>query len=123
MVVRSKSQRSRANGRAKALPYYGSKVLLGNAIRRWRNVLRRHLHQGSFAFDAGGEGAPVSRARDGIAVAVLDLQRERQLFIAPFSIVVGADDALHQVMPHYIAFVEIAETNTLDVLQDIDRLN
>jgi len=36
-------------------------------------------------------------------------------------LVVGADNALHQVMPHYIGFVEVNEGQAFDALQYIDR--
>ncbi len=36
---------------------------------------------------------------------------------------VGAHNALHQVMAHHVAFVEVTEANSFDVLEYVDRFN
>ena len=34
-------------------------------------------------------------------------------------LIVGADDALHQVVPHHVAFVKVDEREPFDVLQNV----
>src|SRR5579872_7577768 len=36
-----------------------------------------------------------------------------------FVFVIGANDALHKVMTHYVAFVEMNESQTLDTAKDV----
>src|SRR5664280_2817677 len=115
--------RSSTNGRARAaLPYHGSKNLLSDAILWWR-FSRRHLRQRCFPLDAGGRRPPIAAARGREAVAVLDLQRQRQLFIAPFIVVVRPDDSLHQVMAHHVSLIEVAEPDPFHVAHDLDCLH
>src|SRR5664280_303573 len=116
---------SSTNGRARAaLPYHGSKNLLGNAILwRWRRFSRRYLRQRCLPLDAGRRRLSIAAARCGEAIAVLDFQRQRQLFVAAFVIVVRPDDSLYQVMACHVSLIEVAEPDPFHVAQDLDRLH
>src|SRR5271165_1307925 len=112
---------SRRNGRAYALPHHDIKFLFGNAIlHRRRRFRRRHFRQRGLTADARGIRLSIA-PRKRITVAVLHFQGQRQLLVAALVIVIGADDALHQVVPHDVAFIEVAKANPVNVLQDIDH--
>src|SRR5208282_4150882 len=51
--------------------------------------------------------------------------QQRQLLLRQphFVLVVGANDSLHQVMTHHVAFVEVYERQSVDALQDFDRFD
>src|SRR5437868_4819446 len=56
-----------------------------------------------------------------VAIAV-ELKRELALD-ARLLILIRADDALHQVVAHYVSLVEITERQTFHILQDIRRFH
>src|SRR5207244_12856635 len=60
----------------------------------------------------------------GLPVGVsLGIEQQHLLLChSSFVLIVGANDALHQVMPHYVALVEVYEGQTFDFLENINRL-
>src|ERR1700756_4842366 len=51
------------------------------------------------------------------------VERQGQLPLRPTEAFVRADDALYQVMPHHVAVLEVAETDAIDPLEDLDRFH
>src|SRR5271157_1626392 len=100
-----------------ALPHYGSKFLVGNAAFPVQSGNRRHFCQRRFAV-YGGRNIAVGHPRLGVVVASPEIERE--LLVAPLVILVGTHDALHQMVPHYVAFVEVTEADAFDIPQHVD---
>src|SRR5271157_10064 len=63
-------------GGRSALPEYGSKLLLGNAIPRPRIHDRRDFRQWNFTVNAGSVVAPIAGPRCCETVATPDVERE-----------------------------------------------
>src|SRR3974390_3195249 len=103
-----------------ALPHYGSKFLVGNAAFAVPSGSRRHFSQGRFTIQCG-RGMAIGHPRLGIIVAPPEIERE--LLVAALVILVGADDALHQMVPHHVALVEVTQADALDVPEAGARLH
>ena len=93
-----------------------SSFLFHDVIGRRRIRLKgRHFRDRRLARAAGKVARLAAHRREAVAV----LQFQRQLLVTALEVVVGANDALHQVMAHHVAFVEVAEANALDIAQDV----
>ena len=105
-------------GGRSALPHHGTKFLLGNAIlclSAFGSTPLVAFPRWKFSCNAGGISTPVGTSCGRVATAVPYFQRQRKLLVAALVILVGANDALHQVMPHHVALIEVAEANAFHV--------
>ena len=71
--------------------------------------MREHHEQGRLALFCTG--------------ASLLVQRQRHLLLARLVLFVSVDDALHQMVPHHIALIEVHKRNPIHVAQNIRRFH
>ena len=48
------------------------------------------------------------------------LAHQRSLVLARLELVVGTDNSLHELMPHYVGLIKVSENHALSCLQDVD---
>src|SRR5437016_2527946 len=79
------------------------------ATRPLENSRLLVLEQGRLALFSAGAG--------------LLIQRQRHLLLARLVLFVSVDDALHQMVPHHIALIEVHKRNPIHVAQNIRRFH
>src|SRR5204863_8419086 len=110
----AKDDHSKVSGRGQRLP--SPQVWPSSLV--WRLVLIVHFRRRR---KVAGSERNVGRRSCAVAVAVAaELQRHLRL-VFRLAVVVGANDALHQVMTDNVAFVEVAELESFDIPEQVNR--